>query len=418
MPTLLAGSQVHIFLEKPLTKLIRRRFRRIPFLVCNPSDSSILIVGTKMPKHASQFMNQTIWSLQALRACAALLVVLAHIKFPIEKLYGVVDLPEVLRGAGLACGVDSFFVLSGFVISMTATRHQPEAGGFLKHRVIRILPLYLILSLPYFWEVVRGGFAGGDIPFRQLWNSVMMVPILDKFAINDPVHPFGWTLSFEMWFYTLFAILLLVVPAKRIPWVMIGLFAITAPLPFFWDMDWKFPYFAFHPLCWEFAFGCLAFKLTGRFKPGVSLACAVLIGSSAVLITNVQIFEWLGWHGRVRMVPEDSALRALLWGLPSMGIVMAAVWLEPWIIRFSGLKPLYFLGAASYSIYLIQPLVFRLMGHAGELSGRMAWPLFAALIVVATLLAGSLVHIFLEKPLTNSLSRRFRRDAVRSVQPI
>ncbi|HEX9432895.1 MAG TPA: acyltransferase [Burkholderiales bacterium] len=62
-------------------------------------------------------------SVQALRALAALCVVVYHVDF-------------VARGA---FGVDIFFVISGFIIChVTAADHD----GFLRKRLIRIVPLY------------------------------------------------------------------------------------------------------------------------------------------------------------------------------------------------------------------------------------------------------------------------------------
>jgi len=70
-------------------------------------------------------------SIQVLRAIAALLVVLEHVRF---------------LNCG-AFGVDIFFCISGFMIMFSthkSTRH------FIKKRFIRILPLYYIMTFGTF----------------------------------------------------------------------------------------------------------------------------------------------------------------------------------------------------------------------------------------------------------------------------
>lgn len=353
--------------------------------------------STKWVEIAISARLRMIQSLQILRGFAAILVILAHVKFviPIQA----ERLPLLLDGAGLACGVDLFFVLSGFVISMTAAKPGLRAGDFLMNRAIRVLPVFWLASLPYFYRCLAGGIAGGDISFRVLWNSIFLVPVLDKFGINDPVHPFGWTLSFEMWFYVLFALLLLFIPGRRVPLTLIGVFALGAVIPFVWTAGWKFPYFAFHPLCWEFAMGCGAYEITRRFRLAPRHAVSLFVVGIVLLGWGAATFEYLGWHGRIRMEPDLSALRALVWGVPSFLLVLACVWLEP-LLRSGRLTDFgVALGSASYAIYLVQPLVFEALPRILTPFKAWGWPLTAALGLMLCVLAGWLAHRWVERPL-------------------
>jgi exopolysaccharide production protein ExoZ len=79
---------------------------------------------------------QQIWSLQYIRAIAALSVVMFHIlegtnhKWPIG-----------------AKGVDIFFVLSGFLMFSISERRQLSPKQFLSDRVARILPTYWLATI-------------------------------------------------------------------------------------------------------------------------------------------------------------------------------------------------------------------------------------------------------------------------------
>ncbi len=349
-------------------------------------------------------------NLQILRAVAALCVILAHLKFVLPG--DPAALPGFLRGVGLACGVDLFFVLSGFVISMSAGKPGLRADSFLKNRAIRVMPVFWLASLLYLYRLLTVGIAGGDISFRVLWNSIFLVPVFDKFAINDPAHPFGWTLSFEMWFYVLFAFLLLFVRGQRVPLTLIVVFALGAMIPFVWTADWKFLYFAFHPLCWEFAMGCGAYEITRRFRVSPQRAASLLLLGVVFLGWGAATFEHLGWHGRIRMEPVLSAQRALLWGLPAFLIVIACVWLEPVMPRGRLTNFLVALGSASYAIYLIQPLVFEVLPQILAPFGKWGWPLPTALGLALCVFTGWLAHLWVERPLLKWLRGFLMRPRV------
>jgi exopolysaccharide production protein ExoZ len=86
-------------------------------------------------------------TIQALRAVAALLVVLLH---AFETWGERVDpaAPGVNWDNG-AAGVDIFFIISGFVMVISSRRLVDQAGAwliFLRHRVVRIVPLYWLLT--------------------------------------------------------------------------------------------------------------------------------------------------------------------------------------------------------------------------------------------------------------------------------
>ena len=107
--------------------------------------------------------------------------------------------------------------------------------------------------------------------------------------------------------------------------------------------------------------------------------------------------DWGGW-------------RVFWWGLPSAALVAACVlssaqWQPGPVGRFFGL-----LGDASYSLYLVHPLVFPLVRWTIVRwidFSAMPW-LYAATLFVAAIVASVACYFFFERPITRALQRRLR----------
>jgi exopolysaccharide production protein ExoZ len=87
----------------------------------------------KKPESARQLV-----SLQYLRAVAALLVVFLHATIQVNNLRAPNTSAWLEVGK---CGVDIFFVLSGYVM-WTSTAGRSGVLEFLRRRLVRIVPLY------------------------------------------------------------------------------------------------------------------------------------------------------------------------------------------------------------------------------------------------------------------------------------
>jgi peptidoglycan/LPS O-acetylase OafA/YrhL len=139
-----------------------------------------------------------LWSLNALRAGGAVLVMLFHI-----NLWNL----QVLRGSSaLYTGVGLFFVLSGFVLTWTA-RPGTGLGTFYTRRLARILPNHLVtyalgvlLTLLVVGRPVELGTVLAGVFLVHAW---LPEPAM-VFAINDVT----WSLSCEIAFYAAFPLLL------------------------------------------------------------------------------------------------------------------------------------------------------------------------------------------------------------------
>jgi exopolysaccharide production protein ExoZ len=97
---------------------------------------------------------------------------------------------------------------------------------------------------------------------------------------------------------------------------------------------------------------------------------------------------------------EGRWLRPLAWGLPALGIVLGVLALEgtgPMASRIGLL-----LGAASYAIYLVHPLVLVVLGRAW-LVGQVTSPVvIVGVSLLASIAAGVLCHLALERPLVRA----------------
>lgn len=151
---------------------------------------------------------------QALRGFAAVAVVLYHTtQFWSGYVSPARPVHVWFNGEG---GVDIFFIISGFVMSLSTRnkRRGPHpARDFLRRRIERIVPLYWLITLlvlAKLFVVERHAALQNNGPHAQLswqWiaSSFLFIPYTNSLGGLQPVLAVGWTLNYEMFFYLLFA---------------------------------------------------------------------------------------------------------------------------------------------------------------------------------------------------------------------
>lgn len=168
-------------------------------------------------------------NIQALRAISALMILLYH-SLPIcVGLYGDHILFSIYDKIGFV-GVDVFFVISGFVITLTTTdkpRTLYSATHFLYNRAARIylgywpfLILMAIVCIIYEPAIINSS--------RALTKSIFLFPphIKTGNAENSKqILSVAWSLTYEIYFYILFSFLF-IVPKKYLPQCVIAFFII------------------------------------------------------------------------------------------------------------------------------------------------------------------------------------------------
>ncbi len=310
-------------------------------------------------------------SLQLSRAFACLAVVSYHAA---EMWRTRLSLGSMVVWPVAAAGVDVFFVISGFVMMLSASRlaRTPHPGRvFLWARLRRIVPLYWLCSLCK----IAGLVLAGSFARLGLWYclaSLLFLPVHDAAGLFKPVLPVGWTLSFEMLFYALFAAALGVgrSPALYVPPVLVA--CTLLPLS---ELS--------NPIVLEFTYGIALALLWQRGWFAAVWAGLPLLAASAA-----------GFMLLPLVLPE---MRWLGWGLPAAGMVAGMLCLEPILSKHMP-RFLIALGDASYAIYLTHGFVLAALAWAL----RGTWPAgsavaTAACAMLASVGVGWLVHELIEK---------------------
>lgn len=333
-------------------------------------------------------------SVQWLRLLAATLVVLYHIETQLMHL----DQGHVNRFAYGAAGVDLFFVISG-VIMMHITSGRPVGfGDFMRRRILRIVPLYWLFTglLVAILLVSPTLFHSSRLDTHHVLTSFLFLPAAHPvLGLQRPLLVPGWTLNYEMFFYLVFACTLHLGELWRLVAVASVLTGLCAARLAVGEQQTALSFYG-HPIVLEFLFGMAVGYLHGRRdKLARALPLTVLACSLAVFAAGVA--------GGV----SEEPVRVVVWGLAAAGLLWVALtqesrngWPQVPLIKT--------LGDASYAIYLSHLFV---LGAVGALIARLSLYRLAGpigtrmLMLVAALAAGYVVHMLIELPLLQRLSR-------------
>src|SRR5438874_397792 len=176
-----------------------------------PAGDTFNSASSPKPKHR-------IGALDALRGLAALSVVLGHYTANYHRLYGHrSQLQFSYPWAGF--GVTLFFMISGFVILMTAER-LGRPGDFVWARFSRLYPAY--------WAAVVLTFTVLSVfplPGRQpgLARGIVNLTMLQGFVGVGHVDSVYWTLQVELRFYGVILTLLWLRRVRLTEFVLMGL---------------------------------------------------------------------------------------------------------------------------------------------------------------------------------------------------
>jgi len=363
-------------------------------------------------------------NIQMLRGIAAMLVVLQHscwlVGLSADKL-GPAWLNSFSHFTHFgAIGVDLFFIISGFVMALSASRFAgaDQAGEFLLQRFLRIAPLLYLFTLIIYAGLVR---AGVEPPAHRLVDSFLIVPIFDIQTPVWPVHYFGWSLAFEFVFYFWVAALITMRWSAR-PMVLLALLCVLPLIGCVWPSRLVTIQLATHWMMWEFALGVAAFmfwqqRYLQRFRGVVvfaaGLAATVLLAELHFGYRNANHAPLYGSND-----PLQGLHRVLLWGLPSFSLFCFALICDLRRLRVA-VPILLLLGDASYSIYLSQLLVYHPVIKWSAMVGVDANAVIPLLVVMCAL-TGVLCYRYTEKPMNVRLqrwareSREARRDGADS----
>jgi len=322
--------------------------------------------------------------LQLLRALAAIMVLIGHVIAEAEHYF---SMPLPGDAIPWTRGVDIFFVISGFVITLSAQRYVGRPAAFMWRRLVRVVPLYWLFTTLMVITLVVLPSGAKDTSFdpAQIIASYTFIPYERVDGRIAPVLSLGWTLNYEVFFYAL-AACCLGLPRPLI--ALAGLIVSLSVLGLL--MLFETPQLTFwtNPIILEFMFGLGLARLwqMGWCAPSGLLAISTLL---------------LGFLLLVALDAVDLP-RFIAAGLPAALIVAAGTLFCP-KIHLPGM----IWGDASYALYLSHRFVLR----AATLILLPLLPanLFGALIYVMAVFAcamtiGLLTHLILEKPMMKALT--------------
>ncbi len=308
-------------------------------------------------------------------------------------------------------GVDFFFVLSGFLISLLHWRdlgHPGRLGRYGVRRITRIYPTYwlvLIWIVPFdlFTHTLFDNYAQPS----EVIKSLLLLP--QRQTILDVT----WSMRNELLFYALFGLAIynraagLAVASVWIAGLLIRPFAVGSVDNAWLDL-------VTYPMNFEFLAGVLAGWV---FSQGAIRRPALILGLGGALFAILWTAED---RLLLRHLPWDRFLFVCLaYGAAAASVITGLSALElSGRLRMPG--PMITLGGASYLLYLVHVPALLVLGaserHLHLLRFVPGWLL--ALIFVALTVAGAVIaHLLVEKPMLRILRgwSEIRTDSPRAV---
>ena len=339
-----------------------------------------------------------IW-VQVLRGIAALMVVCHHyIGAQIER--GMV-IDEWLVAFG-ASGTDIFFVISGFIMMYTQSvaKRSFEFSQFMLKRLIRIAPVYWILTT-FAFAISIFGLTHAKFGIANYVYSMLFLPYssshlsMASSAYQAYVIPMSWTLTFEWYFYLVFALAmsLLVNIRYKISLIFI-IFLMSISAGHFLQPQPLLLQIMTSPLLMEFLLGTIVAALylnEVRFNKFLLLIIAIV---SMGVLSNI--------------LHDSIYSRILIWGTSSFLLVCSATLFIQKKDIAAWIKPLAWLGDVSYSLYLSHfftvAIFVRLQGKMALLQDGLSVATIALFLSINFVVAW-LCYIGIENPSRHYLTK-------------
>jgi exopolysaccharide production protein ExoZ len=343
-------------------------------------------------------MRKTVHSIQFLRFVAAALVVYFHANVALKLSYPwiVSDRFDYFASFG-ASGVHIFFVISGFVMFYTSFKKgssEFSSTAFLLRRVIRIYPIYILYALCslFFYQMLGQGY---QLTAGQIVGSLLLIPGYSSYIIGP-----GWTLSYEVYFYFCFAVIMALGSIRGLSTLTL-FFATSIVVGIALDIDQPIIHVVTNPLLLEFVLGAwIAYYLLSEFR-------------IHPMVANVMIVAGLGGFSIGLVAGYSRWPSTVVWGFPSALLVGGLVFREFGNHSLKLIEKISFLGDSSYSLYLLHVMLIDAFLYSMNLVFSVAK--FEPLVICTALtIQCCIVAIFcyklVEHPMLVSLQSLVRRN--------
>jgi len=296
-------------------------------------------------------------------------------------------------------GVDIFYIISGFIMSISVGKYVNNKYGFIVNRLVRIYPLYIILTIPLAYLYLRNN----SIDVLTVFPSLYLIGSFSADCYKDPILYSGWTLVYEFIFYGL---IIAFASDKKVTMTILCIMGLIG-------LEFTIPNqlgYAFNQFYLLFVAGMLIGKLLE--SEALTGHSTELLTVSTLLLLGVMLFNDRAVAGDLNYIPRQyiavfgkAVPRIFFWGLPSAFFVVSFYAffkhrpLVPWLNE---------LGNMSFSIYLVHTFLFQLynlaIGAFSSLNNKMFTVSVFILIFPLSKLSYELVELRLNRWLKEQLS--------------
>ena len=350
--------------------------------------------------------------LTSLRIIFAIMVFFSHIQFGPQTPAFFASLYESVFMEGYI-GVSFFFILSGFVLSLSykgKLHSQITLGKYMLARVARIYPLHvltLIIATPLMmYDLAQSA----TVFFEKFATNLLLLHswIPDKafyFSFNAP----SWSISDELFFYLMFPFLLLLFRFKNVTYLFFLMLLIPI-LIYLAPEAIEHKVFYINPLLriFDFILGMLLYQLyeKGVLKPRTA--------KTATLREFLAIGLFLLFFSLHAYIPQGYRYSCYYWIPMALAILMfsyssgyiSIILSKGWLVKA---------GEISFAFYMLHQLVIRYISIIeGKLHLINNYYLLILIMFIISIVASYLSYVFFEMP----INRYVKKINFKTKQPV